>query len=132
MGIIFFIHYKDNVIWIDFCSIHRMIHVSKYLVPKGYNAITIFPIILVKDRKLRDDKVLINHESIHLKQQLELLIVPFYVLYVAEFTYRLLSYTNWEAAYRNLSFEREAYANEKDLAYLKTRPFWNVVNYIFK
>jgi hypothetical protein len=33
-------------------------------------------------------------------------------------------------AYRNISFEREAYANEKDLDYLKRRSFFGFLKSI--
>lgn len=32
-------------------------------------------------------------------------------------------------AYKNISFEREAYKNENDPNYLKSRPFWNFKNF---
>ncbi|WP_431137186.1 hypothetical protein [Psychroserpens mesophilus] len=102
-----------------------MILISKYLVPKGYVGITCFPFIFLRDRCLKADSNLVNHEKIHLRQQLELLIVPFYFWYVVEFFIRLLIYKNWKKAYLNISFEREAYANQEDLNYLKSRPFWN-------
>jgi len=54
-----------------------MIITSKYLVPKGYAAMAIFPFILLHDKKMKENKVLINHERIHLRQQVELLVVPF-------------------------------------------------------
>lgn len=69
--------------------------------------------------------MLINHEKIHLRQQLELLVLPFFFIYIVEFLIRLLQFRSWKLAYRNISFEREAYGNEKDLDYLKTRPLWN-------
>lgn len=106
-----------------------MILFSKYLVPRGYTGITIFPFVFLKSKSLRHDKVLINHEKIHLKQQLELFIIPFYIFYVFEFTIRLIQYKKWYTAYRNISFEREAYRNENDLDYLKSRPFWTFINY---
>ncbi|MEH1007192.1 hypothetical protein VDP25_05550 [Winogradskyella sp. ECml5-4] len=109
-----------------------MILISKYMVPKGYLGMTIFPFMILKTTSLKGDAVLINHEKIHLKQQLELLILPFFIIYVFEFLWRLIQYKNWDLAYRNISFEREAYAKEKDLEYLKTRPSYNVVNYIKK
>ena len=68
-------------------------------------------------------EVLLNHETIHLKQQLELLIIPFYLWYGIEFIIRYFQYKSWDLAYRNISFEREAYANEKDFDYLKKRKF---------
>ena len=106
-----------------------MIIISKYLVPKGYIGITIFPFMVLKHEALRVKDVLINHEKIHLRQQIELLIIPFFLIYVFEFLIRLIKYRNWDLAYRNISFEREAYRNEKDLDYLKSRPFLNFLNY---
>ncbi|GAA3781638.1 hypothetical protein GCM10022271_12420 [Corallibacter vietnamensis] len=106
-----------------------MILVSKYIVPKGYVGITIYPFVFLKYKALKKDAVLLNHEKIHLKQQLELLIIPFYLLYLIEFFVRLVQYKNMYAAYKNISFEREAYVNEKDLDYLKTRPFYTFVSY---
>ncbi|QRM89406.1 hypothetical protein FG167_09195 [Lacinutrix sp. WUR7] len=106
-----------------------MIFISKYLVPKGYTGISIFPFVFLKYRSLKRNKTLINHEQIHLRQQLELFIISFYFLYFLEFLVRWISCRNWEEAYRNISFEREAYINEKDLNYLKSRSFWNFVKY---
>lgn len=54
-----------------------MILISKYLVPKGYVGITLFPFIVLRQSRMKDDPVLINHEKIHLRQQLELLVIPF-------------------------------------------------------
>jgi hypothetical protein len=107
-----------------------MILVSKYLVPKGYVGITVFPFVFLKHKYLKTDITLVNHEKIHLRQQLELLIVFFYLWYSIEFLIRLYVYKNWAKAYRNISFEREAYTNEKDLDYLKSRPFLNVLNFM--
>jgi len=109
-----------------------MILISKYIVPRGYLGITIFPFMVLKTKTLKADKVLINHEKIHLKQQLEWLIFPFYIIYTFEFLFRLIQFRNWDAAYRNISFEREAYTNEKDLDYLKSRPKFNTLNYFRK
>ncbi len=71
-----------------------------------------------------------NHEKIHLRQQLELLILPFLVWYVLEFFIRLIQYKNWDLSYRNISFEREAYQNEKKLDYLQKRPFFRFTHYL--
>jgi len=65
-----------------------MILISKYLVPKGYVGITIFPFVFLKHKYLKTDINLVNHENIHLRQ-LELLIVLFYLWYVIEFFIRL-------------------------------------------
>ena len=90
----------------------------------------IFPFIFLKRKRLKYDKYLINHEKIHLRQQLELLIIPFFLVYVLEFAFRFMWLRKWKKAYVNLSFEREASKNENDLNYLKSRPFWNFVNYM--
>lgn len=76
--------------------------------------------------------VVIHHERVHLQQQLELLIVPFFMMYAFEFLVRLIQYKNWQLAYRNISFEREAYTKEKDLDYLNSRPMWSFINFIKK
>ena len=107
-----------------------MIFISKYLIPKGYFGLTIFPFVLLKHKTLKTDYVLVNHEKIHLLQQLELLILPYYVVYLLEFLFRLLQYRNWHLAYKNISFEREAYRNEMDLDYLKSRKFWQFLKYL--
>jgi len=107
-----------------------MIFISKYLVPKGYTGLTIFPFVFLKNSRFKTDYVLINHEKIHLKQQLEMLLIPFYLIYGFEFLFRLFQYKNWNLAYRNISFEREAYTNELDLDYLKLRPFWGFLKYL--
>lgn len=99
------------------------------MVPGGYLGLTFYPFIFLKTASLKTNRVLLNHERIHLQQQLELLIVPFYIIYVLEFLRGLIRYKNRVEAYRNISFEREAYANEKDLAYLRTRPLFSFIWY---
>ncbi len=73
---------------------------------------------------------LLNHERIHLRQQAELLIIPFYLWYVTEYFIRLIIYKNKRQAYRNISFEREAYTNENNLNYLNKRKLWALIKYI--
>ncbi|AEH01492.1 hypothetical protein [Lacinutrix sp. 5H-3-7-4] len=109
-----------------------MILFSKYLVPKGYTGITIYPFVFLRSKRFKNDVVLINHEKIHLKQQQELLVLPFYLIYLTEFVVRFCIYQNWFKAYRNISFEREAYYNQTNLNYLKTRSFWRFTHYFCK
>lgn len=106
-----------------------MLVVSKFLVPKGYNGLTVFPFIFIKEPAQKVNKVLINHEKIHLRQQAELLVLPFFIWYGLEFLVRFVQYRQWHEAYRNISFEREAYAKEKDLGYLEARPLWHFVSF---
>ena len=114
-----------------FVNIKTMIIVSKFMVPKGYQGLTFFPFVFLKHKILKTDKVLMNHESIHLRQQIELFVVFFYLFYGLEFFIRLLYCRNWYKAYRNISFEREAYYNEANLNYLQGRPFWRFIKYMF-
>ena len=104
--------------------------VFKFLTPKGFRGLTLFPFILVSSKNDVSDKVLLNHEKIHIRQQLELFILPFYVWYFLEFLLRWIQYKNKFVAYKNISFEREAYANEKNLNYLKSRFFWRFFKFI--
>jgi DMSO/TMAO reductase YedYZ heme-binding membrane subunit len=106
--------------------------VAKYLIPNGYRGLTLFPFVFIKYAFDRENKVLVNHEKIHLRQQLELLVLPFFVWYFIEYAVRLLQYKNANLAYRNISFEREAYANELDLDYLKTRTFFRFLSCLRK
>lgn len=106
--------------------------VAKYLIPKGYRGMAVFPFILIKYYKDQVNVVFLNHEKIHLRQQLEMLIIPFFIWYILEYSIRLIQYKNKDLAYRNISFEREAYANERDINYLKNRSFFQFIQYIKK
>mgnify|MGYP001392042613 FL=1 len=103
--------------------------VFKYLTPRGFRGLTFFPFVFLMNKEDVLDKVFVNHEKIHLRQQLELLVLLFYVWYVMEFLIRWIITKDKNVAYRNISFEKEAYTNEKDLNYLKSRSFWNFLNY---
>jgi len=59
-----------------------------------------------------------------------MLVIFFYILYVIEYYYWLLKIKKPYQAYRRISFEREAYANEHDLNYLKKRKFWSFKKYL--
>ena len=104
--------------------------VSKYLIPNGYHGLTIFPFVLIKYSSDQNNWVLMNHEKIHLRQQRELLLLPFFIWYLIEYIFRLFQYKSHNLAYRNISFEREAYANESNLNYLQKRSLWKFVAYL--
>jgi len=106
------------------------IFIVKSLFSKHFAGIALWPFILVKSKAYKTNAVFINHERIHLKQQLELLILPFYLWYGLEFLLRLLTYKNHLKAYKNISFEREAYSKEADLHYLKRRKPWAFIMYL--
>lgn len=104
--------------------------VAKYLIPKGFIGLTLFPFVLLGSEKGRDNPVLLNHEHIHLLQQRELLVLPFFLWYAFEYLLRLIQYRDRKLAYKNISFEREAYANEKSPDYLKSRALWSFLKYV--
>ncbi|WP_395042785.1 hypothetical protein [Flavobacterium sp.] len=104
--------------------------VFKYLTPRGFRGLTFYPFVFLKHREDKDNLVFLNHEKIHIRQQLELLILPFYVWYFIEYIFRLMQYKDRKKAYYNISFEREAYSNEKDLNYIQKRTFWSFQKYI--
>jgi len=104
--------------------------VNRFLLRKGFNGIALWPFVILRKKELREDVRMLNHERIHLRQQAELLVVFFYVWYIVEFLIRWFQYKNRHAAYRNISFEREAYAHEKDLNYLKKRSLWGFLIFV--
>ncbi|MEJ1224098.1 hypothetical protein [Sediminicola sp. 1XM1-17] len=108
-----------------------MVVIFKYIFRRNYVGLTLWPFIILKNTALREDLILINHERIHLKQQLELLVLPFYIIYVLEWMFRSILYLNTYKAYKNISFEREAYENEKDLEYCKNRRPFGFIKYIW-
>lgn len=99
-------------------------------VPKGFAGITIFPFVFVAQKKWLQDDTFISHERIHLRQQIEMLILPFFIWYGVEFLFRMIQYRNRKKAYRNISFEREAYANESNPNYLKQRRLFSFIRYL--
>ena len=107
-----------------------IVWVNKVLLRKGISGMALWPVILVREAALKSDAVFMNHERIHLRQQLEMLVIPFYLWYVTEYGVRYFQYKNARLAYRNISFEREAYSNEGDPTYLKKRSFWRFLTYL--
>jgi hypothetical protein len=88
------------------------------------DGLALFPFILFKKKDFSISPTLINHERIHLQQQLELLILPFYVWYLVEYSFHRITGKKHSEAYRAISFEKEAYQNENDMNYLNNRKRW--------
>jgi len=104
--------------------------VSRYLFGNRFTGATIWPFIFLKEKRLMGDPIFMNHEKIHFRQQMEMLVIPFYIWYSFEYLFRLVQYKKKRLAYLNISFEREAYKNEKDLKYLNHRSFWCFKKYV--
>lgn len=123
---------------------------------KGYKAITILPFIFARNsaKWLKDYEE--NHESIHMRQQLEVLVasaiiiavlilvfnlswwwlllslVVYYACYGIDYCIRYIAYSSPKEAYRNIAAEQEAYANQYDLGYLKARKPFAWCKYLLK
>lgn len=94
------------------------------------SGMALFPFILVNKKYNKDySSDLIIHERIHLRQQLELLIIPFYMLYALNYLVNLLRYKKHHKAYINIIFEKEAYLNDAKAGYLKSRKLWAFLKY---
>ncbi|MGV8877931.1 MAG: hypothetical protein ACOH2A_02745 [Sphingobacteriaceae bacterium] len=87
------------------------------------SAMALFPFILVKKRSYELDAMLMQHEKIHLQQEIELLVLPFYILYLTHYLVNLIRYKNHEKAYLQNMFEQEAYKHDKEEGYLVHRRF---------
>ncbi|MGB3589349.1 MAG: hypothetical protein WBA23_22580 [Tunicatimonas sp.] len=95
-------------------------------------AITLFPFVFLTQTSDKTNAQLINHERIHLRQQLELFIILFYLLYFGEYIVSRLRGKNHRQAYRAISFEREAFGHEQQLDYLAYRPVFAFRKYLWK
>ena len=124
---------------------------------KGYLAMCVFPFIFVRKDARNLTVNDINHEKIHGMQQIETHIVAlilavlladvglfswwwvlvsplvYFALYGLEYIVRWICYGfDTREAYRNISFEQEAYLNENDLTYIKNRHLFASWKYLFR
>lgn len=82
-----------------------------------------------RGKKISD--VTFNHEMIHTEQMKEMLYVFFYLWYIVEWLVRLIILRDSHKAYRAISFEQEAYANQENLTYLEGRKRYRWLSYLF-
>ena len=111
-----------------------MITVKNNIIPlKGFTALTLWPFVFVrKDKEQFYTHSVERHETIHGEQQKEMLIVFFLLWYVVEWLFKVVYYRNPMTAYKNISFEREAYSNQNAPAYLDCRRHYSWFKYINK
>ena len=113
----------------------------------GFEAINLFGVLFARKESKIDD-VTINHEAIHSRQFVELMILfavvsvfirwwlpllsplAFYVWYVIEWLIHLIRFRDTYNAYRHISFEREACTHQGDMRYLNGRNWFNFLRYI--
>lgn len=96
------------------------------LVVNAY-AIALWPFIFIRDE---GNEVTINHEKIHLRQQAELLVIGFYILYGFYWLKSFVKYRDKVRAYYDIPFEKEAYAAQNDMDYLAKRKFLAWLNFL--
>ena len=115
------------------------------ILSMGKVGITLFPFIFIRE-ELKTNAgidILINHERIHIAQQVELgivglilailalvltgfhwiilLFIPGVFLFLYGLSYILQTIMGKDDPYRHVIFEREAYANHTNFTYLETR-----------
>ena len=98
----------------------KLTELFEMLLGQGIRALAFWPFIIMP-RSTIIDAELINHEKIHLRQQLELGVIPFYIWYIIALRRK---------GYWSISFEKEAYANENNLNYLKERSIFVFRRYL--
>ena len=94
------------------------------------DGMALWPFIILREPSFKNDTVLIRHEMIHLRQQLETLILPFYLAYLLNYLFNLLRLKDHNLAYLNIVFEKEANENEANPVYLINRRFWAWLKYL--
>ena len=120
---------------------------SKIIPLNRFYASTIFNKLYRREKYKNKpiSKIIYNHESIHLQQELDFVFgceklyilggCIFYILYFLEWLVKLIIsiFTLGKVkAYYSISFEQAAYKNQQNLNYLKTRKRFDWVIYIFK
>lgn len=103
---------------------------NRIIPPRGFSYINLFGVLFTRrDKKI--SAVTFNHEQIHTEQMKEMLYVFFYLWYLIEWLIKLFILRDSHQAYRAISFEREAYANQENLTYLEGRKRYHWLSYIF-
>lgn len=105
----------------------KIIHNKYFPFGKRYLAINVLGIVFTKGPLSLKQ---IHHELIHTYQQRELLFFPFFIIYFIEWLFRLVQYHHLYQAYYNISFEREAYENQNNKDYLKSRKKYSWIHYL--
>lgn len=93
---------------------------------RGFKVLNLFGFLFVRKGTKLSTKQLV-HEAIHTEQMHEMFYLFFYLWYIIEWIVRLFMKGN---AYRNISFEREAFVNEQFSQYIFTREPYAWIRYL--
>lgn len=98
-------------------------------LPASFKGVTIGNTLYTRENAKFTEAGL-RHEEIHTKQWKELLYIFFPIWYAIEWTIRLFAFKGAHNAYRNISFEREAYRHEAEAGYIITRDRFAFTRYL--
>ena len=104
---------------------NMVIHVRKLPFGGDFLAINLCGLIFAL-RDLSPEEL--NHERIHTAQQRELLFLPFFLWYAAEWLVLMVRYRNRMEAYYRIRFEREAYRHQAEPDYLARRRHYHYLS----
>lgn len=79
----------------------------KFLRLFKINAIVLYPFVLYQEKN--PPAIIVAHEKVHLRQIKEIGVFKFYVQYLMEYAHGRRKGMSHYEAYRNISFEKEAY-----------------------
>lgn len=130
-----------------------MIIRNKHIPFKGFAALNILGVLFVREDAEMTAEAL-NHEAIHTRQQYEIMVASAILFLWVVNTYGWLCYLliifatpmvlyflawlvalvlpPYNSAYKDIPFEREAYANQHYPNYLDSRPWFAWVRYVRK
>ena len=111
------------------CRLVATLYFGKNKTPIG--AFTIFPFIFVRDESILSNENFIRHETIHLRQYVETLIVGLFIIGGLQYFYaRVLRKISALDSYYFMSHEQEAHQNDEDPTYLSRRAFLAYYKYL--
>ena len=134
-----------------FNGFHVVCPIVIYIFTFGWaRCMTIFPFVFYKNKYNKMNERSRQHETIHIRQQMETGLVGFGLFLLLQLTIRfwfalpvlllfyIIYFINWivnvfkwgRKAYVNIAFEREAYQNASVTDYLKTRKPFAWMKYI--
>lgn len=92
--------------WCEFTGYKRLVRFADKLFNFTIEAIVLFPIILYESPSPSNSVV--RRQRIHLLQQLETLVIFYYIIYWADFWYAYYHYRDFELSHMKVRFEQEA------------------------
>ena len=97
----------------------RIPKILSFFAPIEIGAISLFPFVFSRGVVSESTR---RHETIHFQQQLETFVIFFYIIYLWDYLRSRIGGNTGKKSYRLIRAEKEAYENELDADYLKSRP----------